>query len=315
MTLIRANFKTAPQSKPWDCRIEEFDSVAEMRAVIPKRDLNPRVDPSRHDTFGSDLSLDKRWTGYGTSNECFDALTVGVPPDYVMAQIHATQQNIILEQRKRRKQNMMFAPFGGMVAVPRYLAQSTSPMVAMVPQKRNQRVIELGIDMSVSAFVDIKDVQRMGVRIANVILKLDAMGYKTSLKAVNASMFKKNGQRDIYAMSLTVKRFREQFDIGRIYQVIGGTCMTRVLSFGWRARMPEYNGDTSMGTPLCYQFERDDLKAFYKWAFNLTDVYTMQDLINEHSRKSDEEIEDLLVQQLTETARGRGFSGPRPETP
>lgn len=315
MTLIRASFKTSPRSKPWDCRIEEFDSVSEMRAVISERDLCPNLATPRNDSFGRDLPLDKWWTGYSTSNECFDALTVGVPPDDVMAQIHATQQNIILEQRKRRKQKMVFAPIGGMVAVPRYLAQSTSPMVAMIPEKRNQRVIELGIETGVAGMTSAEDIQRMAIRIANVILKLDAMGYKTSLRAIDSGVFKRDGLREIYSISLTVKRFREQFDIGRIYQVIGGPCMSRVVYFGWLTRMPEYNGNPGMGTPPNCVLDHDELRAYYKWAFNLTDVYNMQDLITNYKWESDEWIEDHLIQQLTETARGRGFSGPRPETP
>lgn len=278
---------------------EQFESMDELRSIVANRELCPLASEwsiSCNDMFGQNVELRKDWTGYATSWDALEQMTTGRMTPSVKDKLKATRQDIILEQRDlARKRTVTFAPCGGMVAVPRYLAGNDMCMVTAIPQRRNQRVIEIGIDTSISARVSKKDVAHMATLIICVIMKLDAMGFKTSLKAIDTAV----SQQAIYGISLTLKRFSEQFDANRIWNVLGGTGMTRVVSFGWLTRLEQWTGESGYGRPIDVTLYGDDRAEYFKRHFNLSHVFTMNELIGCYGHCDDEFTIKELIQLLT----------------
>ena len=282
--------------------VDDFDGITDLTETVKSRPLNPRYDSyliNKHDCFGRTCQKDSRWAGFSDSKEALDTFQFGTIDHDLEEQVTEFSSALYIEHATP-KDMIEFMPFGGIISIPKVIAQSSDYKVIPLTEDRQDKTIELGIDGAVSAFVDADDIKRVGLAIMGMIAHLEAEGYNLRVRLLTTNRNIKD--KKILSMSMLLKDYSDVLDMSRILMPIITPAFHRIVMFGWMVRHEESDGAYGMGTPLRHSMTSDEMAQYYKDVFNLDHVINIQTFVKKDLRMSPEEIEQELVKEVLEGA-------------
>lgn len=241
--------------------------------------------------------VDRSWTGFGDSKEALDTFQYGTIDHDLEEQVTEFSRALYIEHATP-KDTIEFMPFGGIISVPKVIAQSSDYKVVPLVEERQDKTIELGIDGAVSAFVDAKDIRRVGLAIMGMIAQLEAEGYNLRIRLITTNRNINN--KKILSLSMLLKDYSDVLDISRILMPIITPAFHRIVMFGWMVRHEQADGAYGMGTPLRHSMTSDEMAQYYKDVFNLDHVINMQTFVKKGAQMTPEQIEQELVKEVLE---------------
>lgn len=281
--------------------VDDFDGITDLTETVRSRPLNPKYgydSIEECDCFGRVCRADKDWAGFRTSKEALDSFQFGTVDHALEEQVQEFSSALYIEHATP-KDTIEFMPFGGIISIPKVIAQSSDYKVIPLVEDRQDKTIELGIDGALSAFVGIDSVKRIGLAIMGMIAHLEAEGYNLRIRLLTTN--RNIRDKRIISMSMLLKDYSDTLDMSRILMPIITPAFHRIVTFGWMMRHEQSDGHYCMGIPLRHSMNSDEMAQYYKDVFNLDHVLNMQALVS-MARKTHDEIEQELVKEVLEGA-------------
>ena len=192
---------------------------------------------------------------------------------------------------------------GGAVAMGRFMAGEPQCMVAVVRQQVKSKVLDLAVDMCVSAYIDADTVKAVGQVLAGAVAQLESSGYNMRVHVV----YGLSQDSSIIINDVLLKDVKERFNADKMLYALSNPGYVRGIMFGWCVRNPHFDGTFGLGTPLYWEYKskRDTLDKLYQKATGLDRVLVFQGLADKYERMSGTTTErvrkmrDEIVKQLT----------------
>lgn len=276
--------------------VDEFEGMNELVEVCRSRPINPLYHPSfvqAYDCYGDDHAIDKDFTGFANVKDMLDTFTKGRMDAKLMKKVKDFGEQIYIES-STPKDTIDFMPFGGILSIPKILAQSPDYRAVVLADDRQDRTIELGIDGAISCIFNKKDIERIGLAIMGMVSQLEAQGYNLRIRLITTNM--NSTDKRILSMSVVLKDYCDTMDMSRLLIPITSTAFHRGMMFGWMIRHEQSDGSETMGRPLKVEFDSDRMQEYYKHAFDMDHVINMQALAR---RWASDSKPKMIVQDLT----------------
>ena len=192
---------------------------------------------------------------------------------------------------------------GGAVAMGRFMAGEPQCMVAVVRQQVKSKVLDLAVDICVSAYINANTVKAVGQVLAGAVAQLESSGYNMRVHVLCGVAL----DNSIILNDVLLKDVKERFNADKMLYALSNPGYARGIMFGWTVRNPHYDGTYGLGLPLYWEYhdKRDVLDRLYKKATGLDRVLVLQGLADRYERMSgtpDERVKrmrDEIVKQLT----------------
>lgn len=280
--------------------VDDFDGINSLAETVRGRPPCTQYDPWFRDTidcFGRNCSVSKSWVGFDTSDEVLDTFRYGTIDTKMMEKIHRFATAMYVEHATPRD-TIEFMPFGGIISIPKVIANSPDYKVIPLVEERQDKTIELGIDGAVSCMVSKSDVERIGLAIMGMVAHLEAEGYNLRIRLLSTNRNTTN--KKCLSLSMLLKDYGDTLDMSRILMPIITPAFHRVIMFGWMARHSQSDGCTSMGHPLKHDLRSDEMSQYYREVFNLDHVISIQTIVRSLGKLSDEQMEKEIVREVLE---------------
>ena len=199
-----------------------FSNISELYNYVNKT-------PRRSRASDSSESNDSGFAGTETLQEAYDLLLTGDEKLYKEfkeardLKIDRLLGNVV--NKKSFKNDVV----GFQPNVPAYLMGVPNNMINDIPMKLSQKVINIVLCMSVSAFVSKNTLKNIGMKYAQVIDLLEKGGYRCNLYMAHAGEY--NDEKNICLFK--IKTDREPFNLKKCVFPIAHPAMFRRVMFRW----------------------------------------------------------------------------------
>lgn len=206
-----------------DLLIDVFPNISELYNWCKKT-------PRRGGADDSSESNGCVFTGTESLEEAYNKLIYG--DDELFKEISSRKNKIDITKiigNKINKPKIFDDVVGFQANVPNYLKGIPTTMINQEPKKMSQKVLNIVIDGSVSAFVNKRQIQSAGILYATIIDLLEKLGYRCNLYLAQSSEY--NGH--IYILLTRVKTDREPFNLKKLAFCIAHPSYFRRIGFKW----------------------------------------------------------------------------------
>lgn len=258
--------------------MELYGSAQEVAEHLETRQ---RTSSSFEDTFRSGR---RDFIG-ATREETFRMLREGYQPT-VDALKDRTKFNTTGKRFKSFNDVVGFAPI-----VPNAIMGLPNSMVnsSMAPIKT--KVLDIYYDMTVSAYVDSKDLIKAGQKMLGVILEMEAQGYRFNLYVCQSYA----DCQGCDMLCVKVKSANQPFDLKRMSFPVSHTAFFRGIGFDWYAKFPIGTYRSGYGTPLYHLKSQNELKAEFKRLFGKGATYFSAQTLVKDLNGADEYLKGVLT--------------------
>ena len=223
-----------------DYIIEEFSNFHELI----------KTNDSRRQNFGSDggarVRRDNNWCG-GTFKQAVEMLAYGWEDKEKVNSISDTVKKLekTMDSPKMSFKNDIvgYAPI-----VPLALQGVPHNMINSTRKPKKAKVVNLIIDLSISASVETSEVLDWGARLTAYIMNLEKHGYRVRIDCTKVFARETNGK--VHALKFPIKNENQPFDIKRMMFPLAHSAMRRRIAFDWYERLPEAQEISGYGTPI-----------------------------------------------------------------
>lgn len=288
--------------------VERFTSNSDLMETCKGR---KPLFPNSYDTYTSDHFSDKTidmygdsWSGgYKNNHELIRAWLDSKVDDKKATDVGRFTMECTATSTEKLTRRV-YRNAGGAVAMGRFMAGEPQCMVAVVRQQVKSKVLDLAVDVGVSANVSTDTISALGQILAGAVAQLESIGYNMRVHALHGVLL---DNRDVILANVLIKDVRERFNPDKMLFTLADPGYVRGIMFGWIVRNPHFDDSDALGYPLYADYTRnpDGLKKLYKKATGLDTVLNMQELAREYSWTSGTEQErikkmrDKIVKQLT----------------
>ena len=257
--------------------IERYHNPADLIQTNRGREP-PHPDTYQTNTFDYFGDVDKiqspDWSGgYKWASDCLKTFEFGTKDAKELNEADSFRMESVSTNTKKLavRKNMVY---GGAVNMGRYLTGNPVCMTAIRRENVPSKILELALDTTASAFVDPDDIRLAGMAVLGAIAKLESMGYKVRVHALDTTKQTNGG---ILGCDLLVKDTSEILNPSRILFPMSSPAFQRVIMFGQLIRNPYWDDSDGMGCPIRYSV--DNLDDFYKKVYGFDRVFNLQELV------------------------------------
>lgn len=275
--------------KDFKFNIETYQSSAEL-----VRTLNTRTAKSWGDTL-SVREFHSSWEGVETPQQALDLCEKGwsAKVGEVQRLVREAQRRI---QSKRLVQSQGVCGFAPIV--PLALAGSPESMIDMKIVPKKTKTIDLYYDMTVGSFMSSERLLKIGMKVLEGVMSLEASGYRVRLSAVQN--YSSGADSDL--LVVRIKDETQPFNIERMCFPLFNPAFFRVIGFGWYERCPTSKYRSAYGRSLGYILDKEDLKTASEQLFGKNAIVIYASLLNDAFKKAEQEgrtttevVQDLLT--------------------
>ena len=286
--------------------VERYTSNSDLLETNKGRNLPIPDHYSQSIDYFSDRRIDMKrdeWNGgYRDNRELIDSwldskVDTELSRDIGKFAMECTATNT--DKLTRRKYRVA----GGAVAMGRFMAGEPQCMVAVVRQQVKSKVLDLAVDICVSAYINARTVKAVGQVLAGAVAQLESSGYNMRVHVLCGVSL----NNSIILNDVLLKDVKERFNADKMLYALSNPGYARGIMFGWCVRNPHFDGTYGLGLPLYWEYhdKRNVLDRLYQKATGLDKVLVLQGLADRYERMSgtpDERIRkmrDEIVKQLT----------------
>lgn len=226
--------------------LNAYNNISELYNFLKKT-------PRREDANNSSEDDDNSFRGTQTLEEAYDLMLTG---DEKLYKDFKSLKDIEIDRllgntisRKTYKDDVV----GFQPNVPKYLLGIPVNMINEIPTKLSQKVVNIVLCMSVSAFTDSSTIKRIGMKYTQIIDVLEKSGYRCNLYICHAGEYL--NEKNICLVK--IKTDKEPFNLKKCVFPIAHPAMFRRIMFKW---METCDVDKEL-TNSCYGHVIDNKKV------------------------------------------------------
>lgn len=206
------------------CYINVFENITELSNYITKRKRKPGRSNDSENTG------DFHFYGTNSFEESIELLKYG--DEELYKKVLEEKNNIKIDKmlgNSRKRQTYENNVYGCVPNVPAYLKGNPVNMINNVKNVPSHKIINIFLNIRVSAFVDIEDVIKIGTKYLSIIDLLEKNGYRCNLYSGVAN----SGHSEYSYMLVKVKTDKEPLNLKKICFTIANASMQRRIKFKW----------------------------------------------------------------------------------
>lgn len=253
--------------------MEEYNSISEFVHTINSRQQNPEIKSKQSETGSFSF------TGTHDYNEAENLLLHGW-----VEESEKINEILKLKALKKKSVKNTYDVAGFQCSVPRYLQGIPTNMINQKVVTKKQKVITITKNISYSACVSNKTIERESIKVLQLVNNLEKQGYRVIL---NVTFIARKG--DVILCNKTrIKNASERLNLSKVsFPMVHSSYLRRIL-FRWMERF-EYTTkpfDTTYGTNVkCEEFNniiknnKNNNEYFAEALYYNKDTLTLDDLV------------------------------------
>ena len=209
-------------------KVEEFDSVLEMMRIDSRREVNQYW----KSVCLSDDDIRKSWQGVNTRKEAFDLLSNGWEEASKKCMVKVNK----MMYGTRVKNEFFNNVYGFTPVVPLALLNIPTNMIDVRKVQIKSKIITIVYENGGSASISPEELLEAGLKVVNMIIRLEQSGYRCEVKVMNG--FFSKDSKILYSPIVTVKRANELLNLKKMMFPIAHPAWFRVIGFDWEDKAP-----------------------------------------------------------------------------